>query len=53
MLAGGQMGEERLGMQLVIFMSVSLYVGNGLKDLVCAPRPFQAGEVRPILTLLH
>lgn len=33
------LGFPELGWQLVILMTVSLYVGNAMKDLVCAPRP--------------
>ncbi|KDD74787.1 hypothetical protein H632_c1074p0, partial [Helicosporidium sp. ATCC 50920] len=32
-------GLPELGMQLVTLMALSLYVGNAIKDLVCAPRP--------------
>lgn len=33
------LGFPELGWQLVILMTVSLYAGNAMKDLVCAPRP--------------
>ena len=34
------LGDTRLGVRLALALAASLYVGNGLKDLVCAPRPF-------------
>jgi sphingosine-1-phosphate phosphatase 1 len=32
-------GEARLFRQLTLLMAMCVYVGNALKDLVCAPRP--------------
>lgn len=32
-------GEQDLGGRLVSLMCFCEYVGNGVKDLVCAPRP--------------
>ena len=34
-----QAGEQDLGGRLVSLMCFCEYVGNGVKDLVCAPRP--------------
>ncbi|PSC73444.1 lipid phosphate phosphatase delta [Micractinium conductrix] len=33
------LGLPELGRNLVFLMSLALYVGNAIKDLVCAPRP--------------
>ena len=33
-------GEAELGIRLVLLMGLCLYVGNAMKDLLSAPRPF-------------
>ena len=33
------LGMPELGWHLVVLMTLTLYVGNAMKDLVCAPRP--------------
>ena len=38
-------GHRRLGLQLVILLSASLFAGNALKDVFCAPRPAKALRV--------
>ena len=35
-------GEAELGIRLVLLMGLCLYVGNAMKDLLSAPRPFGA-----------
>ena len=35
-------GETELGTRLVLLMGLCLYVGNAMKDLLSAPRPFGA-----------
>ena len=35
-------GEAELGTRLVLLMGLCLYVGNAMKDLISAPRPFGA-----------
>lgn len=35
-------GEAELGTRLVLLMGLCLYVGNAMKDLLSAPRPFGA-----------
>ena len=49
--AGAGVGLPQLGWRLVFLMSACLYIGNALKDLVCAPRPtgMGKGDVRPKL----
>ncbi len=44
-------GIPELGWRLVFLMAGCLYIGNALKDLVCAPRPvgMQSGDYRPKL----
>lgn len=37
-----QTGEAELGLRLVLLMGLCLYVGNAVKDLISAPRPFGA-----------
>ena len=38
-------GHRRLGLQLVLLLSASLFAGNSLKDVFCAPRPERALRV--------
>ena len=44
-------GLPELGWRLVFLMAGCLYIGNALKDLVCAPRPvgMESGDYRPKL----
>ena len=35
-------GEAELGVRLALLMGLCLYVGNAMKDLISAPRPFGA-----------
>lgn len=53
-LASCQVGELQLGCRLVFLMSFCEYVGNGVKDLVCAPRPMGhpkgAGKTKLLLS---
>ena len=45
------MGIPELGWRLVFLMAACLYIGNALKDLVCAPRPvgMKSGDYCPKL----
>ena len=45
------MGIPELGWRLSFLMAGCLYIGNALKDLVCAPRPvgMKSGDFRPKL----
>lgn len=36
-----------LGVRLALLLGLALYVGNGAKDLVCAPRPVEAAATTP------
>ena len=49
-----QAGRLQLGTRLVILMSFLEYVGNGVKDLICAPRPMGhpqgAGKTKLLLS---
>jgi membrane-associated phospholipid phosphatase len=40
------LGLPELGWHLVVLMSLTLYVGNAMKDLVCAPRPLNVAYGR-------
>ena len=44
-------GLPQLGWRLALLMAACIYIGNALKDLVCAPRPngMKHGDVRPQL----
>ena len=44
-------GIPELGWRLSFLMAGCLYIGNALKDLVCAPRPvgMKSGDYRPKL----
>lgn len=48
-VGGSGVGLPQLGWRLVVLMAVCIYIGNALKDLVCAPRPngMGHGDVRP------
>jgi len=49
-----QGGEVQLGSRLINLMCACEYVGNGVKDLVCAPRPMGhpkgAGKTKLLLS---
>jgi hypothetical protein len=49
-----QAGEVQLGSRLINLMCACEYVGNGVKDLVCAPRPMGhpkgAGKTKLLLS---
>ena len=44
-------GLPQLGWRLALLMAACIYIGNALKDLVCAPRPngMKHGDVHPKL----
>ena len=47
-----QAGSEDIGAKAVILMAWCQYVGNALKDLICAPRPIHVKDEGKDITLL-
>ena len=46
------LGLPELGWHLVVLMTLTLYVGNAMKDLVCAPRPLGVNYGKARLSFL-